>query len=339
MEKYASVDSGKFASKTSWANEDFSAVQKMQFRTKMSAGNMEDDAIESGTYVCEIDGNTYKIGNGAVTPADLETSKKSEIHKNCTLLALALLADENKVDNFHVSIGIPVNEFAVVDRRLEYKNFILPDGEITIPYRSQKSDVIKKTFRITHKYVYPESAGGLYLNAARNKDAAGVIDIGSLNVNNTYYQNFEPDLEYSMTSELGGQILINNLAAELTAELGMRCDERLVSKVLRADPEMRYLVPNKPDKVIEKKSKEIIDAALLRHVREIKRMCDSKKWSLDFMELTFIGGTAALLKNEIKQVFGESVYIPERPEFANSLGFLTRMIAFERDTLIDVSNA
>ncbi len=336
MQKYVAVDSGKFATKTVWANEDFTATQKMQFRTKISKGNMDDDAIESGTYVCEIDGEVYKIGNGALTSADLETTKMTPIHKNCTLLALALLASEKEVDEFHVAIGIPVNDYGVVEKRLEYKNFILPDGEITVSYRYQKSDVIKKTFKIVSKFVYPESAGGLYLNAARNKDTAAIIDIGSLNVNNTYYQNFEPDMEYSMTSELGGQILINNLAAELSAQLGMRCDERLVSRVLKADPEMRYLVPNKPNKDIEERSKRIIDEVLLKHVKEIKRMCDSKKWSLDFVELTFIGGTASILANEIREVFGETVTIPEKPEFANAIGFLVRMVAYECDKLIEV---
>ena len=337
MQRFVAVDSGKFATKTAWANEELTATQKMQFRTKMSKGNMDDDAIESGTYVCEIGGEIYKIGNGALTSADLETTKMTEIHKNCTLLSLALLANENEVDEFHVAIGIPVNDYGVVEKRLQYKNYILPDGEITVSYRYQKSDLITKTFKIVKKYVYPESAGGLYLNAARNKDTAAIIDIGSLNVNNTYYQNFEPDMEYSMTSELGGQILINNLAAELTAELGMRCDERLVSRVLKADPEMRYLTPNKPNKAIEEKSKKIIDEALLKHVREIKRMCDSKKWSLDFVELTFIGGTSSILKKEIREIFGDSVYIPEKPEYANVLGFLVRMVAYECDKLIEVT--
>ena len=49
MERYIAVDSGKFATKIAWANNDFDGFQKGQFRTRMSRGNFEDDAIENGT--------------------------------------------------------------------------------------------------------------------------------------------------------------------------------------------------------------------------------------------------------------------------------------------------
>lgn len=337
MDRYVAVDSGKFATKIAWANQELTQVQKCQFRTKMSRGNMLDDEIGRGTYVCQIGDEVYKIGNSAATSAELVTSKKSEIHRNCTLLALALIAGEGGTDEFHVAIGTPIDEYLAVEKRLEYRDFILPEGEVTVLYRTQKSDIIKKTFRIKKRYVYPESAGGLYLDAVKNRDTAAIIDIGSLNVNGTMYHGFEPDREHSTTGELGGQILMRNLASELSAQLGMRCDETLVSDVLRAPLELRFLTPNIPNPEIEEQSRKVIDEFLIGHVREIKRLADAKRWSLDFIPLTFIGGTSQILANEIRQIFGETVTIAESPEFVNALGFLRRMVAYETDTILNIT--
>lgn len=334
MERYVAVDSGKFATKLAWANEDLTAVQKCQFRTKMGHGNMLDDEIGRGTYVVQIGEEVYKIGNAASTAAELVTSKKSEIHRNCTILALALIASENETDEFHVAIGTPIDDYLAVERRLEYRDFILPEGEMTVLYKTQKSDIVKKTFKIVKRYVYPESAGGLYLDAVKNRTTAAIIDIGSLNVSETLYQGFEPDREHSITGELGGQILIRNLASELSSQLGMRCDETLVSEVLRGPLELRFLTPNVPNAEIEDLSRDIINDYMLRHTREIKRLADSKRWSLDFIPLTFIGGTSAILAPEIRQVFGDTVTIAEYPEFVNALGFLYRMVAYETDKLL-----
>lgn len=335
MERYIAVDSGKFATKIAWANDKLDGYQKGQFRTRMSSGNFDDDAIEAGTYVCEIDGKIMKIGNGALQDATLETSKKSEVHKYCTLLAIALTTSPNEIDNVHVAIGIPVSEYKIVEKRLEYKNYILPDGEVTVKYRAQKGDIETRTFKIVSKYAYPESAGGLYLDMKKNADIAGVIDIGNLNVNATYFISGDPDPGCSTTAELGGQILISNLAAELSATFS-RCDERLVSKILKSPADERFLHPIKPDSTIEAESKKFIKNSLIKHVRQIRRLCDSKGWGLDYMPLTFIGGTSALLKDEIVEVFGPEAIIPDRPEFANVIGFLRRMIAWEKDFLLPI---
>lgn len=333
MDKYIAVDSGKFATKIAMATDDLKSYTKGRFRTKVSEGNFDDDAIENNTYVCEIDGKVVKIGNGALLDAELETSKKSETHRFCTLLAIALFVDDG--DDVHAAIGIPMSDYVNVEKRLEFKNYILPDGKVTVKYKTQKTDITAKTFNIVSKYVYPESGGGIYLDMVKNKDAAAVIDMGNLNVNATYFLNFEPDIACSITAELGGQILINQLAAELTSKYS-RCDARLVSSILKAAPEERYLHPVRPNPEIEEGSKKLIKENLLRYVKEIKRLCDVKNWSLDYMTITFIGGTSDLLRNEIKEIFGDSAIIPERPEFANVIGFLRRLVAWEKDTIIEL---
>ena len=329
MERYISVDSGKFATKLGVYNPQKEDTKTFQFCTKIGDGSFEDDSLERNTMIVEIDGNTYKIGNGATTQAELETSKQSEIHKICTLTAIAMCTSKDEVDDVHIAIGIPVKEWEVVQKRNEYKAYMLPEGEITVLIKTKaEEEPVKKTFRIVSRYAFPESMGALYLDrmAEYSDSTVAVIDIGNLNVNGTVWNSLEIDKDYSLTDELGGNILINGLSQELSAEFG-RCDEKYVTKVLMQPIEDRKLKPNRPNPDVEKRSKEMIDKYLIEHVKLIRRRCDAKHWSLDFMKLMFIGGTSRLLKNEIIQVFGDEVYIPERAEYANVIGFLRLLCA------------
>ena len=332
---YLSIDSGKFATKVAKAKENFEGMDEFRFRTKVSEGNFDDDAVEKGTYIAEIDGQVYKIGNGALRDAELDTSKKTNEHLVSTLLSHALVT-EKKGQEFCTAIGMPIGPYRNVEERKAYKEYILPLGEHEVIYMNQDGQKVCKTFSIKEHFVYPESAGGLYLDMQGNKDDAAILDMGNVNVSAALYQNFEPIYDSSKTSELGGQMLISGLAAALSSEFASRVDERLVSRVLRMPREQRFLSPAKPNPEIEKASKEFIDKYLLEHVKDIKRVCDGLRWPLAFMNLTSIGGTSELLKYEIKEVFGDTVVIPEKPEFANVRGFLRRLVAWKEKKLLPV---
>lgn len=339
--RFLAVDSGKFATKLAIYNPEKKDTKTFKFRTKIGAGSFEDDSLERNTMIVEVNGKTYKIGNGATTQADLETSKQSEIHKICTLTAIAMCVSNDEVDEVNVAIGIPVKEWEVVEKRNAYKAYMLPEGEIKVVLKpNSDSAPIEKRFKIVSRFAYPESIGALYLDKMEEYagNTAAVIDIGNLNINCTLWNDFELDKEYSLTDELGGNILIAGLAQELSAELSSRCAENHVAKVLMQPRNERKLVPNRPSPEVEKKSKEIIDAYLLNHVKQIRRKCDAKHWSLDFMELVFIGGTSQLLKDEIKEVFGNEAYIPENPEYANVIGFLRLLCAKTLDIVIPLPN-
>ena len=339
MERYIAVDCGKYATKIAAYDTEKDTVIKSRFRTKISEGNFLDDALEKSTMIAEFNGKTYKIGNGAMTEAELDTSKTSEIHKICTLLAIAINCSDNETDEVHAAIGIPVKEWENVEKRHEYKNFILPDEEVEfkVMFSSDKPPVTKK-FKIVSKHVYPETQGALFLDDViqSTSGTVGIIDIGNLNINCTSWTMRELDKQYSLTDELGGNIMISGLSQELSAAFS-RCDENYVAKVLKQPLEDRKLVPNRPNPEVEEQSKEMIDEYLLNHVKMIKRRCDSKHWSLDFMTLVFIGGTSSLLKNEIHQVFGSEVIIPQNPEYANVLGFLRVMCSKTLDKVINIS--
>jgi len=97
--------------------------------------------------------------------------------------------------------------------------------------------------------------------------------------------------------------------------------------VLLLPPDKRMLVPKTPNPDIEKRSKEYITDYLINYVKDIKKYCDAKHWSLDYMDLAFVGGTSKIIQNEIKTVFGNNVYFPPNSEYTNVFGFLRRMCA------------
>ena len=93
MVRYIAVDSGKFATKFAEYDIKKKCVHKYSIRTRVSDGDFRDDAIEKATVVAEIDGKTYKVGNGARgAGVNLDTDKKSEDHK-ISLSIKALLND------------------------------------------------------------------------------------------------------------------------------------------------------------------------------------------------------------------------------------------------------
>ena len=336
MERFIAVDSGKFATKVACYDKNLNETKMFRFRTRIGEGSFEDDALESNSYIVEIDGKTYKVGNGAKREAELNSSKTSEEHKVCTLTAIALLVGDG-VDDVNVAIGLPFKEWEIVEKRNAYKNYILPEGEITVTLMtSSNAPAVTKTFCIKNRYVFPESIGALYLDNMEEyiDSTAAVIDIGNLNINCTQWNNFEPDKEASLTGELGGNTLISGLATELSAEFG-RVNETLVARKLLLPKEERFLTPTSgKESDIPERSKKFIDRYMIEHARKIRRACDAKQWSLDFMKLIFIGGTSEILKNEIYEVFGDTVYIPEHPEYANVLGFLRLLGAKTLNTII-----
>ena len=327
--KYIAIDSGKYNTKVASLDKEKEVFRKFRFRTKYEAGNLLDDNIGKCTFLVGYDNKAYKIGNAAKNEAELNTSKQSEIHKICTLTAIAMCVSKEN-EEVAVAIGIPVSEYQLFETREAYKNYILPDGKITMSLKTDEESPVKQvSFTIKKKYVFPESSGALYVNVKEAQNTAAVIDIGNLNINCTYWENFTLDETYTITDELGGDILITNLAQDLSAEFS-RVDKNVVAKLLQNPPEKRYLMPIKKNPDIEQRSKELITQRLLEHVNLIKRRCDGKRWPLDYLKLIFIGGTSHLLKNEIKQVFGEDVIIPQEPEYINVIGFLRRLCSKDK---------
>lgn len=329
MERYIAVDSGKFATKVAEYNINTDRIRKFAFRTRIGEGDFRDDALERNTCIVELDGQVYKVGNGARgQDAELKTDKSSIEHKISTLTAIARLCSDNEVDEVNVAIGLPAREWASVPKREDFKEYILPEGEIQIMIKlNNEMPPVLRRFRIKRRYCFPESLGALFCDDSPKVNVnshVGVIDLGNLNLNATVWQGTELQQDVSITDELGGSILVQSLSQELSMKYG-RCDERYVSQILLQPPENRYLRPSNHNPQIEAESKEVIKRHLLEHTKKIKRCCDGRKWSLDYMELIAIGGTCRILENEIREVFGQNIHILRNPSYCNVFGYLRMM--------------
>lgn len=335
MKRYVAVDSGKFATKVAEyipgeKDSQKGRIKKFSIRTKASDGDFRDDAIEDSTVVVEIDGTVYKIGNGARGEgAALDTDKKSDVHRLCTLTALAYLASANEMDEFCVAIGLPAKDWSVVSKRIDYKDYILPEGEMKISIKKRStSPIIEKTFTITNRFVFPESIGALFMDETIYDTTAtsitGVIDLGNLNLNATLWQGTELVQDKSVTAELGGAVLIQELSQELTANI-TACDEMVTANILKDSTSDRHLPEgiNLSDEQIDE-SRKIIKRVLKQHAEKVKRFCRARNWSLDVTRIVAIGGTSKDIEEELKEVFGNITILPNST-YCNVLGYLRMM--------------
>lgn len=335
MEKYLAVDAGKFATKVALYNPETKKAVKCKFRTKIDQGDFRDDNIEKGTFVVEINGMVYKVGNGATHETKLEMTKLGEEHKVCALTAIAFMA--NNKDVIHVAVGCPIMEYQVVEKRERYREELLPSGEVTVRMKEHDSDaIVEKTFTIASKVVYAESTGVLFLDPIRfDGKSVGVIDIGGGTALGNISDNFEINAQYSMTTEYGGNVLITELAQELTAKFG-RVDASLVARLIKTDAAHRYLTSKRGNADITAESKQMIHDYIINYINKIRRACDAKSWSLDYMDLVFTGGTSEALATEIREVFGDDIYIPAHSDFTNAVGFLKKLVARKLNESIDI---
>lgn len=332
MKRYIAVDSGKFATKVAEYKADKKTVRTFSIRTKISDGYFVDDAIEKNTVVIEIEGHVYKVGNGATgNGANLDTDKNDDIHRISTLTALATVASENEEDEFSVAVGLPAKDWAIPTKREEFKKAMLPEGKITVKIRpNSRTAPVTKTFTIVNRFALPESIGALFMDGviedvtSNPNIPTGVIDIGNLNLNATFWQGTELVSDKSSTQELGGAILIQELAQELSANIDY-VDEIVVANILKADPEDRHL-PEGLGLTGEEVSLsgEIVKKILKNHADKIRRACKQRNWSLKSTRIVAIGGTSQDIKNELKESFG-NVTVLENSNMVNALGYLRIM--------------
>ncbi len=348
MIRRVAVDAGKSETKVAEYMEKLNVIRKFMFSTKTSDGDFRDDAIEQNTHLIEIEGKCYKVGSGASgNGADNKRNKVSDTHKIAILTALAKIASSKEEDEFRVAIGIPAEDWCNVETREFVRSELLPMGKITVKYRDNSaSEVVTKTFTINKDYrkVYAEGLGALCMDDSieiPESDGAyiGVIDIGSLNCSAVVWNgNAEILKDYTITKDLGSKKLQQKLASKLTTELGVNVTELTANSILRKRPENRRLVLNNGNKEIEEKSKAIIKATLTEFVEEIKSECELRNWDLDVMPLVCSGGTAAMLADELSEVFGSHIVIVRNAVFCNALGYLSTLCVQDSSLKIDTED-
>lgn len=314
MKRYIAVDSGKDSTKAVIRRSGDTPDREMSFLTRMD--NLDEDygLLGSGnTYTVEIDGKTYHVGDNARYDSFAET-KTEEIHKLCIYTAVAKLVDNG--DEVNLAIGCPLSIYINKEARAEYANYIKGTGFVNITVNG-----IKHHFVIAKVLVLPESSGIVYDNFEKYmKTTVGVIDIGGLNTNCCIYKNLAPQAQYLFTTRFGSKEMFKSLLDVLNSKLNLTVP--IQDYQIRDIVEKGY-VPNRKNPEKEALSKRIIHEHRLQHVKDIYNTCVQHSWSLDILDLKFIGGTSLLLKDEIKEVFGvdESSFFADA-QFLNAKGYL-----------------
>ncbi len=334
MKRIISVDPGKFSTKVDELDIQKKCISnEFPIRTKVSAGDFRDDAIEAKTVIVEIDGNVYKVGNGARGEgATLDTNKMTEEHKILVITAIASLVSANEKDEVYAAIGLPAKEWANVSKRMDYKEYILPLGDYEVKIKTKSTaPVVTKKFKVVQTFIYPESLSALFMDQMlyniTPSTITGVIDIGNLNLNATLWQGTELIEDKTSTAELGGSILIQELSQEISSNI-CTCDELITANILKLPPEQRHLPDdlNLSKEQVEESAK-LIKRVLREHAEKIKRVCRARNWSLDVTRVVAIGGTSQDIEAELREVFGENLIVLPDPTFVNARGYMRMMCA------------
>ena len=315
MKRKLGVDTGKYATKCVMrrSREYHDTDKQIKFLTRMDSNELNFGGLQGEMYSVEFEGKKYRIGEGA----DYESfsdSKAENIHKICLYTAIALAVDNG--DNVSLGIGCPINIFVNKDARESYQRYMMGGKDITIRVEGQIH-----YFHIDSIFVCPESAGVVYLYYEKYKERiVGVIDIGGLNTNCGVYNHIVPEHKTLFTTRLGGKVMRRELLDEL--------NEKLALAVPIQDYQMDDIlkdgyVRNRRDSSVEEFSKKIIKDYKRTHIQNIYESCIQKSWSLDTIDLVFIGGASLYFREEIKEIFGvnDDAFF-EDSDMLNAKGFL-----------------
>lgn len=303
-----SVDCGKDETKVSILGNNGVPIHD-RFKTRMEAVTALNSNTFQGDGINKVDfeGKSYFIGAES-DEISYSNSKEEPIHRIITMAAIGMHVEDE--DTVNIAIGCPISEYRSDEKRQSYRDFILPpEGnsvEITVNGK-------KKSFYIGKRAVFAECAGTLYMYPEKYRDGlTGIIDIGGLNVNGAFFTHGHLDGDRCFTLKCGKNTVVNALMQQF--------EEKYDGVFTRRDTEV--FLNNGAVQGYEEDSKILIDDALNAQLAKIKESCTRNQWNLKTCDLIFIGGTTNLLKDRIKKVFGDKVYIAKDAGFANADGYL-----------------
>lgn len=299
------VDSGKYATKA--VRRLSGETKKIMFRTKMDA-TTEVKTSDRKSCVALFEGRHYMVGESAET-VDYEKSKAKDLHKICAYVAISklLVEGENEVV---LAIGCPLSIFSNVEERNKYKQYFLGEGKISISVNEEV-----KEFTILDVVVCPESSGIIFGNHKMYKNKmVGVIDIGGLNTNCAVYNKLSPITSTMFTTNLGANILTNDLKQTLNSTYPNANIQDWQMEVIIADG---FIKSNKEESAL------LIAKFFEKHMNSILDECKRKGWDLNNLDLIFVGGGSKLLEREIREFTLPETVISPTAEWDNAEGFLT----------------
>lgn len=320
--KHIAIDTGKRSTKVVFELSQVGHSQTISFPTAIAEGI--DETADSNSHIIEFNGISYLVGEQALTGSEIDSanSKNNEIHKICILTALGLAFKSGTT--VEAVIGIPLDLYMNKEEKKNYRDNMLPVGEIEFKIDGENRKII-----VAKTIIRPEGYGAIY---NRREDIAdsiiNVVDIGGLNVNACEYRMGNMQELSRKTMQMGGKYLYTQSLDAIRK--AVTPDERKRMENLTAEDFEHYVVKGAYSKLAG--SEEIFKKVRLSLVKAIKNAISTGNNKLSLMNDTyFIGGTAFLLREEIKEVFGAE-YCKfcadnyEEMKFANARGFYKLLI-------------
>ena len=315
MLRCVSIDMGKYATKGA-VYPPYNGEDRVYFKTHVDVGRM---LSNNGLINTNNSHTVFYIGTGYLVGAsasgtDIETDNKgTATHIIAAYTAIGLLTDPG--DEVIVAIGCPLSFFKNKDAVVQFKKTVFPAlGRYDIVV-----DGRQKSFNVVKVQVCPESSGPIFLNPEKYQEmSVGVIDIGGLNSNGCRYDEGYPILKSAFTNSFGGYSLINDLYNKIKEALSSKGHSNIEKDQLERDVRQGFCLVDKDlTRPIIQKAKEDAVNILLKET-------STNHWGVDNMYVTFIGGTARLLKPEIMNAFPHVVEdcFSQDMDFINALGFL-----------------
>lgn len=316
MERIISVDSGK--SHTKFDVVRANGIYENIFPTKVDEVDINEEP-EEGTYIAIVNDKAYRVGANAVTTAPKSTTKMTLHHQIATWTTLALHVDSG--DAVNAAIGCPLSLFENTEKKNQYKDFILPKDEIDIKIKTVNG-IQSKHFRIGKRLVAPEGSGIIFQNPSyfANKIVA-VIDIGGLNFQAAIYENCSLQHDRWFTKNFGGRVFIDKLTADINSEFSTDFDTKIIENKMFMEPAENRFIRVEGDNSVREKSMEFIKEELNQYTKEIFKQC--KEGGIDplNMETWLVGGTASLISENVKMLYGDEIHIATDPDRVNARGW------------------
>ena len=313
--KYVAADCGKANTKVFMYDVKTSNTANIIIATNVAPVNsLVKASMGESQYIVSIDIDDENISGewmiGAVGgESSYSNSKKDRIHKIMALVGIALITQNG--DTVVPAIGCPISIFEDEQQKAELYDYLIPDGRVDI-----RVNGVDHFFYVEKEkgMVFPESFGALFLFPDRFTDQTGVVDIGGLNMNASFFNGMKLDPDLCTTEKLGCSAIVSALRKKLNALCDASYDDRRIESFLKAGTVPSFVEGNK-----------VIEDVLTMHVDKIDRVL--KDWDTSKIDMIFIGGTSRLLEKHILERYGDRAFIPEDTDFINCKGFLKAMVS------------
>ena len=313
--KYVAADCGKANTKVFMYDVKTSNTTNIIIATNVAPVNsLVKASMGESQYIVSIDIDDENISGewmiGAVGgESSYSNSKKDRIHKIMALVGIALITQNG--DTVVPAIGCPISIFEDEQQKAELYDYLIPDGRVDI-----RVNGVDHFFYVEKEkgMVFPESFGALFLFPDRFTDQTGVVDIGGLNMNASFFNSMKLDPDLCTTEKLGCSAIVSALRKKLNALCDASYDNRRIDSFLKAGTVPNFVEGNR-----------VIEDVLTIHVDKIDRVL--KDWDTSKIDMIFIGGTSRLLEKYILERYGDRAFIPEDTDFINCKGFLKAMVS------------